>query len=141
MELTDSATIVCVDDEPSVLKTLENSLHPQGYRVVTCSHPEQALQVIQENSAALIILDIRMPGMDGFALYKQLRDYKHIPVLFLTGYSRSFTAKSDEVMELWQQEFSEGTTDIMYKPFELDELYEKVEGLIGPGMDPDESEK
>ena len=53
-------------------------------------------------------------------------------MLFVTAYPGSFNMKSQEMVDMWQSEFADGMTDILYKPFDIDVLYEKVEGLIGP---------
>ncbi len=124
--------ILSIDDESTILRCLENALNAQGYEVTTCNDPEKAFDVLKSQDFALITLDIRMPGKDGFDLYKEFRQYKHIPALFCTAFPKSFNTQSDEIVKMWQEEFIEGTTDIIYKPFDLDDLYAKVEGLIGP---------
>ena len=72
-----------------------------------------------------------MPGKDGFEIYNEFRGVRKIPVIFVTAYPGSFDADSEAVVEMWQNEFADGTTDIIYKPFDLEVLFEKVENLIG----------
>jgi DNA-binding response OmpR family regulator len=125
------ASILCIDDEPSILKMLKNALEAKQFDVTICNDSENALNILQQKSFDMITLDIRMPGKDGFSLYKEFRNFHHIPTLFVTGFPKSFNMQSDDIVSLWQEEFVDGTTDILYKPFELNDLYEKIEGLIG----------
>jgi hypothetical protein len=69
-----------------------------------------------------------------------LKSFRKIPVLFVTAYPKSFTAASDEVVEMWRKNFADGTTDIIYKPFDLPTLFEKVEALIGTADDSGDDE-
>ena len=80
----------------------------------------------------LLMLDVKMPGKSGFDVYNEIREFRDLPVLFVTAYPRSSTLESDQVTRMWQEQFADGTTDILYKPFELEQLYQKVDGLIGP---------
>ena len=124
------ASILCIDDEPSILRTLQGALEARNYQVTTCNDPKKALEILKQQKFDMITLDIRMPGKDGFSLYKEFRGYNHIPTLFVTGFPKSFNMQSDDIVEIWQEEFVDGITDILYKPFELNDLYEKVDGLI-----------
>ena len=126
-------TILSIDDEQMILDCLRDALKIKGYRVLTTSDPHDGLRMLAErDDIDLAILDVKMPGMDGFELYRRFRENRKLPVLFLTAYPKSFNLKSDDVLEMWQTEFADGTTDIMYKPFDLSMLFDKVEGLIGP---------
>jgi len=124
--------IVSIDDEPAVLKCLEQALSSQGYDLYVTSDPDEGIKIAKEDKrVCLALLDIRMPKKDGFTIYREIRQVRELPVLFVTAYPGSFTAKSDDVVEMWRNEFADGTTDIIYKPFDLKTLFEKVEGLIG----------
>jgi DNA-binding response OmpR family regulator len=70
---------------------------------------------------------------NGFEVFKELARDNRPPVLFVTGDSGSFTVESQTALELWQSDFLEGTTDILYKPFSVEILFEKVAALIGDG--------
>ena len=130
--------ILSIDDEPLVLKCIENVLKKHGYELRITSDPEEGLKILKEdNTINLLLLDIMMPGKNGFELYGELRKIRKIPVLFVTAYPRSFSTKSDSVADMWKNEFADGTTDIIYKPFNLSTLLEKVEGLIGGPDDKD----
>ena len=124
--------IVSIDDEPAILKCLEQALNSQGYELHVTSDPDVGIKIIREDpEVCLALLDIRMPKKNGFEIYKEIRQFRNLPVLFVTAYPGSFTVKSDEIVDMWETEFADGTTDIIYKPFDLSTLFEKVEGLIG----------
>ncbi len=125
-------TILSVDDEPELLKCFQDALQFRGYRVLTTTNPDEGVRLARETAGlALLLLDIKMPGKNGFEVYREIRAFRPLPVLFITAYPRSFTRDSDDVSDLWQKEFADGTTDILYKPFELTTLFSKVAGLIG----------
>jgi CheY-like chemotaxis protein len=125
--------LLAIDDEPTVLRCLEKALTSRGYELTICDDPAKGLEILKtDKDIILALLDVKMPGMSGFDIYREMRKSRHIPVLFVTAFSKSFDARSDEVVKMWQEQFADGTTDIIYKPFPLDLLFEKVEGLIGP---------
>ena len=130
-------TILSIDDEPDVLNCIKASLESAGYNVMTSDHPEDAMTILHDNDVDLMTLDVRMPKMNGFALYEELKKHKKVsvPVLFITAYPTSFSVDSDSVVKMWEEGFGDGDTDILYKPFDIDSLIEKVEALIGPSGD------
>jgi DNA-binding response OmpR family regulator len=124
--------ILSIDDEPTMLKCFEIALNGHGYELTTTSEPDDGIRIFRDNpDIELVMLDVRMPKKSGFDIYREMRVIRKVPVLFVTAFPRSFNSESDEIMKLWRDEFADGTTDIIYKPFELEQLYEKVEGLIG----------
>ena len=124
--------IVAIDDEPAILKCIDQALSSRGYELHVTSDPDEGLKMLTEDKdVCLALLDIRMPIKNGFEIYRELRLVRNLPVLFVTAYPGSFNAKSDDIVEMWRNEFADGTTDIIYKPFDLITLFEKVEGLIG----------
>jgi len=133
-------TILAIDDEVAILDCYRQALTTRGYDVHVTSDADYGMKIIREKDPDLVMLDIRMPQKDGFDIYGELRDIRKIPVLFVTAYPKSFTTDSDRVVNMWQEEFADGTTDILYKPFNLAALFEKVEGLIGGPEDAPEDE-
>ena len=124
--------IVSIDDEPAMLKCMSNALESRGYELIVTSDPEEGLRILKErDDICLAMLDVRMPKISGFDIFKELRKKKKLPVLFVTAYPRWFNAESEEIAQMWQSEFADGTTDMIYKPFDLDDLFEKVEALVG----------
>lgn len=129
-------TILAIDDQPSILLCLEKALESKGYKLIVTSDPEEGTRILKDDDTIdLALLDIRMPKKDGFEIYREIREHRKIPVLFVTAFSKSFNTKSNEIVDMWQNEFADGNTDIIYKPFRLLELFEKVEGLIGTSGD------
>ena len=88
--------ILCVDDEEANLKLLENILVPRGYAVVSAASGKDALALMKNQTIDLVLLDIMMPGMDGFEVCRQIKNDQHlrnIPVIMITA----LTAKRDRV--------------------------------------------
>lgn len=130
--MNNQTVIVSIDDEPAILRCLSEALKSHGYVVHTFTDPVAGLKHLQENqTVSLALLDVKMPIKNGFEIYRELREKRKLPVIFVTAYPGSFNSKSDEVVKMWKDEFADGTTDIIYKPFDLPTLYEKVEALIG----------
>jgi CheY-like chemotaxis protein len=133
--------ILSIDDELPMLKCLEKTLKSRGYELFVTKDPEEGLRLLRErDDISLALLDIQMPKKSGFEIYKELKTFRTIPVLFVTAYPKSFTAASDEVVEMWRKNFADGNTDIIYKPFDLPTLFEKVEALIGIADDSGDDE-
>ena len=128
--------IIAIDDEEGVLEFYQRSLHKRGYAIVTTVQPAAGLELIKAQPPDLIILDINMPDMTGFELFQELKQtLRTIPVLFATGYPTMFNAKLKAVAEMWARDFADGNTDVIYKPFDAERLYGKVEGLIGAAQE------
>lgn len=129
--------ILSIDDELDILKCIKTALSAEGYEVLTSDHPDEAMSMIREHHVDLLTLDIRMPKMSGFAVYEELKKKNKgsIPVLFVTAYPTSFSVESNSVVKMWEDNFTDGDTDILYKPFDISALLEKVEALIGPSGD------
>lgn len=128
-----SKRILSVDDDPSILDCYETALKKKGYDIIVTSDPDEVARIIRDEDLDLVMLDIRMPKRNGLDIFKELKKRKNeLPILFVTAYPRSFCMESEETADMWENEFADGNTDILYKPFDLDALYEKIEGLIGP---------
>ncbi|MCK5850973.1 MAG: response regulator [Kiritimatiellae bacterium] len=124
--------ILSIDDEPTMLRCLKQALEREGYTLLTTSDPDEGLEIIKNDpDICLVLLDVKMPKKSGFEIYSEILEFRKIPVLFVTAYPRSFNAQADNIAQMWQDGFADGTTDIVYKPFHLDTLFEKVEGLVG----------
>jgi signal transduction histidine kinase len=116
----DTATIMVVDDTPGNLKLLEEILQGRGYRVVQFPSGAMALRAAARNPPDLILLDIMMPGMDGFEVCRQLKadeSLKDIPVLFIS-------ALDDTGCKM--KAFSAGGLDYVTKPFQAEEILSRV---------------
>ncbi|MDA0322759.1 MAG: response regulator [Verrucomicrobia bacterium] len=123
--------ILSIDDEPAMLRVIRDVLVRYGYVLTTTSDPAEGLQILQSEAIDLLLLDVKMPGTSGFDIYEEVRKISKIPVLFVTAYPDAFSSKSSRVRQLWEKHAQDGCTDILYKPFQIESLREKVENLIG----------
>jgi DNA-binding NtrC family response regulator len=114
--------ILIVDDDSLVLRTLQNLLSRQDYEVVCSKNSEDALRQLEGGGFNLIVSDIRMPGQDGMALLRKIRETGvETPFVFITGYASENTPI--DAIKL-------GAKDYILKPFNLDELLESVKKHI-----------
>lgn len=119
-----SKRLLIVDDEPNLLRAVAACLRGEGYEVETARSGEEALIHIAQRLPDLIISDIRMPRMDGFALARQLRSNPRtdlIPVIFLTAKDES----ADRIAGI-----RSGVDAYLTKPFEPDELIAVVANIL-----------
>jgi CheY-like chemotaxis protein len=120
--------LLVVEDVPDILVLLVETLKFKGYRVMTATNGEEALEVIQKGLPKLIITDILMPKMDGFNLVHRLRlnpATRNIPVIFL---SATYVAPEDKEFAL-----TIGVTRYIEKPVNLDEFFPLIEELLSVG--------
>lgn len=113
-----------VDDEPVLLWIVKEYLEVHGFSVTTDTDPHAALLQMQRNVPALAVLDVLMPGMDGFSLFEQMRvvpALAHVPVIFLTAFS-------DLPARL--RGFQIGAEDYIAKPFEVSELEARIKTIL-----------
>jgi two-component system, chemotaxis family, chemotaxis protein CheY len=110
-------TLLVVDDDPAVLSTVSDILSDEGYQVVTASNGAEALETLDRTFPDLILLDMRMPVMDGWK-FAQARsaEQRSIPLIVMTA---AHDARK------WALEI--GAADYLAKPFDLLELLEVVE--------------
>ena len=115
------ATILAVDDEPRVLKLLKANLESSGYAVLTAADGEQALQTIERELPDLVLLDLMLPKMDGYAVCRRVREFSAVPVIMLTARS----AQVDLI-----HGFEVGADDYLTKPFSIRELVARVKAIM-----------
>jgi two-component system KDP operon response regulator KdpE len=113
--------IFVVDDEPPMRKYLSANLKARGYEVTTAEDGTQALQLLQERSFDLLILDMMMPGPDGLALVQAVRRDSTVPVIMLSARGR----ETDKVQAL-----DLGADDYLTKPFGVEELLARVRAAL-----------
>jgi DNA-binding response OmpR family regulator len=114
-----SRQILVVDDDPLLRRSLAFNLERSGYQVQTAASAEGALELIRNQPPDLILLDIGLPGMDGLAALRVLRD--QVPVIFVTARHRQL----DEVLGL-----ELGAEDYITKPFEFEVLLARVRTVL-----------
>jgi PAS domain S-box-containing protein len=120
-----TADILVVDDQADSLLALETVLAPLGHRVVKARSGEEALKRVLEHDFAVIVMDVRMPGLDGVEtveLIKQRRRNEHVSVIFLTGVG--------DDGEQVTRGYSAGAIDYIVKPVDPDVLRSKVAVLV-----------
>jgi DNA-binding response OmpR family regulator len=116
-----SELILIVDDEATLRETLAYNLTHQGYSVETAVDGPQAVEKARSLKPDLIILDIMLPGMDGFEVCRLLRQEMNVPILMLT-------ARDDEIDRVVGLEV--GADDYLTKPFSVRELIARVKALL-----------
>jgi DNA-binding NarL/FixJ family response regulator len=116
--------LLVVDDEPNLLRAVAAVLRGEGFDVTTARNAREALLRVAESLPDLIVSDIRMPGMDGYAFARQLRRAPHsalIPIVFLTAKDET----EDRV-----EGFRAGVDVYLTKPFEPDELIAVIRNIL-----------
>ena len=125
--------ILSIDDDPKILQAIGSAIQQKGYDILTTTDPNEVGKILGEHDVDLVMLDVRMPQKSGFEVFREVKKKKpKLKVLFVTAYPKSFSVRNEDMLKMWKQDFADGETDIMYKPFTLDILYEKIDGLIGP---------
>jgi CheY-like chemotaxis protein len=123
--------ILVVDDDPDIREVLVDILEGEGYEVVTRTNGEEALEAIREENPDLMILDLLMPVMDGFAVCKQLNDprwskWKDMPVLILTSVREEVSQRRYEL----ETGLRLNVDDYIEKPIEPDVVIDRVKKLL-----------
>lgn len=114
-------SILVVEDEKALRETLEYNLTNEGYEVETSADGLDAFQKAHNGNYNLILLDIMLPGMDGFEICRKIRAEKNTPILMLT-------ARDDEIDRIVGLEV--GADDYMSKPFSMRELLARVKAML-----------
>jgi DNA-binding response OmpR family regulator len=109
--------IIVIDDEESIRKLLSVNLRADGYQVATASNGEEALKLMGECEPDLIILDIMLPGLDGFQVLNLIRQRSSVPVIVLTARTEEAALRDSLLL---------GADDYMEKPFSLFELAARI---------------
>lgn len=118
-------TILCVEDEPEVIELIQVMLETAGYRVIGVLGGSEALPVIRREKPDLVLLDLMMPGVDGWTVFKQMRadpELQDIPVIPVTAVDRHI----DVVLALEVA----GVDEYVTKPFGREELVASVEKVL-----------
>lgn len=113
--------ILVVDDEPRYLRLLEANLLTEGYDVLTAADGLQAIDIFSSNPVELILLDVMMPRLDGFATCQRIRQYSNVPIIILT-------AKGEEQDRVRGLDL--GADDYLVKPFSATELLARVRAVL-----------
>ncbi|OFV79907.1 MAG: two-component system response regulator [Acidobacteria bacterium RBG_13_68_16] len=119
-----AGTVLVIDDQPQSLEAMREALYPLGFEVWQALDGETGFQVARERQPDVILLDVMMPGIDGYEVCRRLKadeETRLLPVVFFTGLdSRQARLRGLEV----------GATDFLSKPFDLVELEVRVRNLV-----------
>ncbi|MGL4575552.1 MAG: response regulator, partial [Burkholderiaceae bacterium] len=113
--------ILIVEDEPGIADTLKYALATDGFEPIWCATGEEGVASVTANAPALIILDVGLPDVSGFEVFKRIRAKLDVPILFLT-------ARSDEIDRVVGLEL--GADDSVAKPFSPRELVARVRTIL-----------
>lgn len=115
------AAILVIDDDRSLLQLLSGYLGKQGYQVAVAATGQEGLALFAQEGADVVLLDVTMPGLDGWQVLARLREASTVPVIMLT-------ARSEEPDVL--RGFSAGADDYVSKPFSFAQLVARVGALL-----------
>lgn len=113
--------ILVIDDDRSLCCLLQRTLQAEGYSVRYCLTGTDGLQQLQAAPFELVVLDVMMPGLDGFEMLARIRAQSAVPILMLT-------ARGDSASKV--RGLQAGADDYLAKPFEMEELLARVQSLI-----------
>ena len=115
-------SILIVDDEPSILKSLHGLLTDEGFAVTTATNGYEALKIIDAESPDLVLLDIWMPGIDGIETLKEIkRENPFIQVIIITGHGTVETAVTATKI---------GAFDLIEKPLSIDKIIVAINNAL-----------
>ncbi len=113
--------ILVVDDEPRYVRAVQVNLEASGYQVLTALDGQTAIELAAGEAPDLILLDIRMPGLDGYEVCQRIREFSTVPIIMLTALAED----ADKVRGL-----DMGADDYVTKPFSADELLARVRAAL-----------
>ncbi len=116
--------ILCVDDEPAILKTFEILLAPHGYEVIEAQNGQEALEKLKEERIDLVLMDVKMPKLNGLEACRRIKEdekTRDIPVVLITG----MLEKGDRIKGI-----EAGAEDFLSKPFDAAEVLARVKMLL-----------
>jgi DNA-binding response OmpR family regulator len=111
--------VLAVDDEPAILRIIHLSLRVLGYDVITCAGGEEALNLVETRKPDVMLLDVLMPGMDGFETLEKLRIFSDLPVIVFSAHSSS----REKAMSL-------GADDFITKPFTPGDMANAIQEVL-----------
>ena len=119
--MSQTATVLVIDDEPQIRRFLDISLRAQGYRVALADSGHAGLAELAAHGADLVVLDIGLPDLDGHEVLRELRQWSQVPVIMLTVRD----GEAEKVAAL-----DGGANDYVTKPFGVQELMARIRGLL-----------
>ena len=126
---TRKPSILVVDDDQRILKLMKCDLQLEGYRVTTAAGGRMAVQLIEKEEPDLVLLDIIMPGMDGWQVCQHVRQFSQVPIIMLTA-----KARSEDVIHGLEI----GAQDYVVKPFSVNVVLARVKAVLRRSKFPEE---
>lgn len=117
----DNNVILVIDDDRNILAIIEMYLKKAGYTVITCNSGYEAMQIFRSVKPALVVLDVMLPGKDGWAILREIRQETTTPVIMLTA--KGDTGERVKGLEL-------GADDYIAKPFDSNELLARIKAVL-----------
>ena len=114
-------TILIIEDESAIVDNIEYALKTEGFETLWCSTGQEGLEALKSKEITLVLLDVGLPDINGFELFKDLRKESSVPVIFLT-------ARSEEIDRVVGLEL--GADDYVVKPFSPRELAARVRAVL-----------
>lgn len=113
--------VLVVDDDAPILRLVRGKLETDGYRVLTATNGQEAIEIVEREPLDLIVLDVMMPVMDGLTAMREIRRHSEVPIIMLTARSGG----REKVQGL-----DAGADDYITKPFDPDELSARVAAVL-----------
>ncbi len=113
--------ILIVDDDLSIIKLLRANLKAEGFEVIAVMNGDEALHAIEKEALDLVILDIMLPGIDGFQICERVREWTQVPIIMLSARGE----EGDKVKCL-----NMGADDYVTKPFSIEELIARMKAVL-----------
>ncbi len=128
--MENKTSILLVDDDPQLIRLVRANLESVGYRVLIAMEAHSALELVNMKMPEMIILDIMLPGIDGYDLCQRIREFSTIPIIMLTAKVED----TDKVRGL-----KLGADDYLTKPFSVQELMARIEAVLRRAGSPEET--
>ena len=113
--------VLIVDDDENIVELIRLNFMKEGFDTCTANNGERALELFKSETPSIVILDVMMPGIDGWQVCREIRRISNIPIIMLTAKGETF----DKVLGL-----ELGADDYMVKPFETKELIARVKAVL-----------
>jgi two-component system KDP operon response regulator KdpE len=118
-------TILTVDDEPRYLRAIKVNLEASGYRVILAGNGQSAIELAAAKNIGLILMDVDMPGMDGYEACRRIREFSCVPIILLTTLAET----NDPIRSL-----DTGAQAAIVKPFKSEELLARIHAILRPAQ-------
>ena len=119
--LPKKGSVLVVDDDRHILRMMQLILEVEGYHVITAMDGKTALEVFDSQGTGLVLLDVRMPGIDGYTVCSRIREFSQVPIIMIT-------AKKE--VEEKAQGLDSGADDYITKPFSVRELTARIKAVL-----------